>query len=551
MSSRSRRRSAAACSPTSKSIELASSYLTQTLVGGLRFAALMGTIARVFDAALADDPDREALVTRGARLSYAELDRLADRAAHALRDLGVGTGDRVAASLPNEADVVVAFHGAMRLGAVWLGVNQALAAPEKRFLLDDAGATLLLADDEVAAGDRLGVRILGLTEWRAAVDAAADGSVGVDVDPHAPAGIAYTSGTTGQPKGAVHSQHNLLVPGAVLVESRGWGPDLRKGDCFPFTVLNMAVLTTLLVAQAGGTSVVMDRIDAEGVAEWIRDEQVTAWNGPPALLHSLAGDGLGGPRRPGVAPRGLDRRRADAPRRSARRSRPSSACRSWPPTGSARRRRWWRSTTPTAARTSPAPSGRPLPHLRVRIAGGDGEDLPTGETGEVRVAPAADDDRYRLMLGYWNRPGATAEVLAGGELHTGDVGFLDDAGNLHIRDRKSLLIIRGGANVYPAEVERVLLEAPGIAACAVVGVPDDRLGERVVAVVEATEADGSIDEVAVRAHCLGRTSPATRSPSASSSSRPSPATPWARSSAPPCRHFSEAAVESCPMPGTI
>ena len=461
----------------------------------------MGTIARVFDAALADDPDREALVTRGARLSYTQLDRLADRAAHALRDLGVRTGDRVAASLPNEADVVVAFHGAMRLGAVWLGVNQALAAPEKRFLLDDAGAALLLADDEVAAGEALGVRTLGLTDWRAAVDAAADGSVGVDVDPHAPAGIAYTSGTTGRPKGAVHSQHNLLVPGAVLVESRGWGPDLRKGDCFPFTVLNMAVLTTLLVAQARGTSVVMDRIDAEGVAEWIRNEQVTVWNGPPALLHSLAG-------MDSVSPDDLASLRevwtGGGPCPEAIRSafeakfgRPVLATYglSEAPTVVA-------IDDPDGSSHVPDASGRPLPHLRVRIAGGDGEDLPAGETGEVRVAPAADDDRYRLMLGYWNRPGATAEVLAGGELHTGDVGFLDAAGNLHIRDRKSLLIIRGGANVYPAEVERVLLEAPGIAACAVVGLPDDRLGERVVAVVEATSDDGSIDEVAVRDHCL-------------------------------------------------
>jgi acyl-CoA synthetase (AMP-forming)/AMP-acid ligase II len=150
----------------------------------------------------------------------------------------------------------------------------------------------------------------------------------------------------------------------------------------------------------------------------------------------------------------------------------------------------------------PDASGRPLPHLRVRIAGEGGEDLPAGETGEVRVAPAPGDDRYRLMLGYWQRPDATAEVLAGGELHTGDLGFLDDAGNLHIRDRKSLLIIRGGANVYPAEVERVLLDAPGVAACAVFGVPDDRLGERVVAVVELAAGVAELDEVAVRDHCL-------------------------------------------------
>jgi acyl-CoA synthetase (AMP-forming)/AMP-acid ligase II len=105
------------------------------------------------------------------------------------------------------------------------------------------------------------------------------------------------------------------------------------------------------------------------------------------------------------------------------------------------------------------------------------------------------------MLRYWERPDASAEALAGGELHTGDLGFLDDDGFLHVRDRKSLVIIRGGANVYPAEVERVLLEAPGVVACAVLGVPDERLGERVVAVVEPA-AGVALDEQAVRAHCL-------------------------------------------------
>jgi acyl-CoA synthetase (AMP-forming)/AMP-acid ligase II len=136
-------------------------------------------------------------------------------------------------------------------------------------------------------------------------------------------------------------------------------------------------------------------------------------------------------------------------------------------------------------------SGRPLPHLAVRVV-----------DGEVCVAPAPGDDRYRTMLGYWRRPEATAAALAGGELHTGDLGEIDADGYLHIRDRKSLLIVRGGANVYPAEVERVLLEAPGVAACAVLGVPDERLGERVVAVVEA--AGPALDEEAVRAHCLAQ-----------------------------------------------
>jgi long-chain acyl-CoA synthetase len=452
------------------------------------------SVARVLDGALAADPDREALVTRSRRLSYAELDRLADRAAHALRDLGVAPGDRVAASLPNDVDVVVAFHGAMRLGAVWVGVNRVLAPPEKRWLLEDSGAALLLCDDEVPDP---GAPAVGLDGWRAAVAPAAGGPVGVEVDPFAPAGIAYTSGTSGRPKGAVHSQHNLLVPGAVLVDSRGYDASLRKGDCFPFTVLNMAVLTTLLVSQAGGTSIVMDRVDAEGVAAWIRAERVTTWNGPPALLHDLATSDA-------VAPDDLASLTevwtggADCPEAiraafEARFGQPVLAT-------------YGLSEAPTVVSIDPrggghvdGASGRPLPHLSVRIAGPAGETLPRGETGEICVAPA--DDRYRLMLGYHGRPEATAGALAGGELHTGDLGFLDEAGHLHVRDRKSLVIVRGGANVYPAEVERVLHGWPEIAAAAVVGIPDARLGERVAAVVEPAPG-ATVDAGGLREHCL-------------------------------------------------
>lgn len=474
------------------------------------------TVARVLDRALEADSGREALVTRSARLSYADLDRAAHRAAHALHELGLSPGDRVAACLPNEADVVVAFHGAMRLGAVWVGVNRALAVPEKRHLLTDCGASILLTDDglpggehddgDVGSGEDLGVPVVGLSGWRSAVGAAADRPwTGPDPDPFAPAGIAYTSGTTGRPKGAVHSQHNLLVPGAVLVATRRYGPDLRKGDCFPFTVLNMAVLTTLLVSQAGGTSIVMDRIDAEGVAEWIRTERVTTWNGPPALLHSLVSNtavaatdmasldevwtgGADCPepiRRafaekfgvPVLATYGL----SEAPTVVAIDERPAD--RSGP------------------CEHRPGASGRPLPHLQVRIVDPDGSEQPVGKTGQVCIAAA--DGRYRPMLGYWERPEATAEALVDGELRTGDVGFLDEDGFLHLRDRLSLVIIRGGANVYPAEVERVFAEVPGVAASAVFGVPDERLGERVVALVELEPGIGvDIDVAALRDHLV-------------------------------------------------
>lgn len=449
---------------------------------------LPASVARVLDRALAADPDREALVTRTRRLSYGELDALADQAANALRDLGVGPGDRVAASLPNDVDVVVAFHGTMRLGAVWVGINKPLAPPEKQYLLDDSGATVFLCDEPVPG---ITTRTVALPEWQAALAAADADPVGIDVDPYAPAGLAYTSGTTGRPKGAVHSQHNLLLPGAVLVETRGWDETLRKGDCFAFTILNLAVLTTVLVSQAGGCSVVMDRVDPEGIAQWVRDERITVWNGAPAMLHGLATndavvpDDLASLTEVWVG--GADCPDAIRSAFEAKFSRPIVST-------------YGLSEAPTVVAIDPVDgphvagaSGKPLPHLRVRV------DAAKGEAGEICVSAA--DDRYRLMLGYWNRPEATAETLAGGELHTGDIGFLDDAGYLHIRDRKSLVIIRGGANVYPAEVERVLHAAPGVAAAAVFGVPDERLGERVMALVELASG-ATLDEVAIREHCL-------------------------------------------------
>jgi len=455
------------------------------------------TVARVLDRALADDPEREALVACDGRLTYAELDRSADRAARAWRSLGVRPGDRVAVSLPNETVIVVAFHGAMRLGAIWVGVNRNLAPPEKRWLLADSGASVLLTDDPL---DEAGARVVDLDGWRAAVDAADEGPAGVDVDPHAPAGIAYTSGTTGRPKGAVHSQHGLLLPGSVLVETRGYGPELRKGDCFPFTILNLAVLTTLLVSQAGGTSVLMDRIDAEGVAEWIRAERVTTWNGPPALLHTLAhADEIAA-----TDLASLDEvwtGGADCPEviRSAFTAKfglpvlATYGLTEAPSVVAIDDRR--------GADHAPGGSGRPLPHLRVQIRDEDGEPVAGGETGEICVGAA--DDRYRPMLGYWERPDATATTVVDGELRTGDVGFLDAEGRLHVRDRKSLVIIRGGANVYPAEVERVLLEHPAVASGAVFGVPDERLGERVAAVVEPVSGAG-VDVDGLRLHLLAQ-----------------------------------------------
>ena len=144
-------------------------------------------------------------------------------------------------------------------------------------------------------------------------------------------------------------------------------------------------------------------------------------------------------------------------------------------------------TDPGRPRRSPESAGRALPHVRLVIVDERDEPAPAGTVGEICVAPAVDGPFagvYTPMLGYWGQPDASADALRGGMLHTGDLGELDADGELYVRDRRNDLIIRGGANVYPAEVERVLHEDARVAACAVVGVPDERLGERVVAFVE-------------------------------------------------------------------
>ena len=447
---------------------------------------------------VSSSPDALALITRSARLTYREFDAAADRAAGALHQLGIRPGDRVAASLPNDAGIVTAFHGALRLGAVWVGINQALAPPEKAYMLNDAGASVLLGDDAVlaslaAAQVDFAARVVNPVEWEAVL-AETDGRPDVpEPDPEAPAAIAYTSGTTGFPKGAVHCQAGLLLPGAATVARRSWGPDLRKGDSLPLTILNMQVLTSLLTAQAGGTAVIIDRADIASIVSWIANEKVTVWNGPPAQLWTMVRDRsidpadlasldevwVGGADCP-------DRLRADFEARFGVR-----VCRTYGLTEAP-------ALVAVDDLTGDAPSGtsgRPLDHVALTATGED-----------IVLGPAPDGPfagMYRPALGYWGRPEAAEGVIDGRVLRTGDLGLVEPSGHLRVLGRRSTVILRGGANVYPAEVERVLAEAPAVGSSAVVGVPDERLGERVGAAIEA-RAGEEIDVEAVAAHCRGQ-----------------------------------------------
>ncbi|NQX88701.1 MAG: AMP-binding protein [Halioglobus sp.] len=471
------------------------------------------TIGLLLDRQLQEKASHSALVGRSARYTYAELDGQVRRAARVFHELGVRKYDRIAACLPNDVDIVIAFLAAARLGAIWVGVNRPLAALEKAFILQDSGACLYLTDgqgqQEIAPQQQ---RLSDLRHvlcvnnddlgWRARLNAVREDAVpALSVDPFEPAAIAYTSGTTGQPKGAVHSHHNLLLPGAIQVCESHSGADCPQGVMLPLTILNLMVLAPLTAFQAGTYCVCMDSLKPADIARWVRDERVGHFASVPTVIQDLLtapevdpGD-LATLGQPDIGGAGI----------------PESFQHLY-------RERFGRGITvaygmteaPTIiAKTSPdeVPQdelcGRPVEQVEVLIVNAVDEAVAAGEIGEICVRSAPGGRYagvYTTMLGYWNRAEATAEALANGMYHTGDVGLFDEQGRLFIRGRQNDLIIRGGANVYPAEVERVLAGHPALADAAVLGVPDERLGQRVVAVVEGAESD-SVSVAKLQDYC--------------------------------------------------
>ena len=461
------------------------------------------SVNEVLDGAAARHPDHPAVVTDEASVTYAELSARSLRLAGGLAAAGLKPGDRIAASLPNDIDIVLAFYAAARLGAIWVGVNRQLAPPEMAHILADTEPAIVLAEEatltalsgrlEGFAGDQIAVGVGVGDRWTELC-----GGTPTDhapVDPLAPAAIAFTSGTSGFPKGVIHSQHNLVLPGEVLTVTRGYDHTFRRGDFLPLTILNLFVLSTLTAAQAGGTSILTDRTDAAGLAAWIRRHDVNVFNAVPTILHGL----LHGP---DTDPTDLASLRdvwsGGAPCPEALRQ--DFLARYGHPVHST----YGLTEAPTIVSIDPlgepspaGVSGAPLPSLEVTVAtAAEG-----AAGGEVLVGAASDGPwagAWRPFLGYWNRPGVEVPVIDGC-LHTGDIGYLAH-GRVVIVDRLSSMILRGGANVYPAEVERVLRSVPAVADAVVVGVPDERLGETVQALVEL-EAGATATETEIVAVC--------------------------------------------------
>jgi len=448
-------------------------------------------------------PDRTAVRLNQCALRYRDLDDLSARAASWLLGRGIKPGDRVALMAPNTPEFIELYYGILRAGAVVVPLNPLFKSREVSYHLADSGAGLALAwhgvADQAAAGAAGAGTGLAVIEPGELADTLARSEPAPAVADRAPsdtAVILYTSGTTGQPKGAELTHANLIsnieVTRTTLLNLQP--ADVVLGALPLFHSFGQTVGMGCAIAS-GACLTLLPRFDPAGALEVIKRDQVTVLLGVPtmyaALLHNAggsAGDAAslrvcvsGGAAMPGELMHAFEKQ---------------FDCMILEGYGLSE-------TSPVASfnhpdrERKPGTIGQAIAGVEMRIQNDDGEPLPAGETGEIAIRGD------NVMKGYWRRPQETAEAMAGGWFRTGDLGRVDPEGYFTIVDRKKDMIIRGGLNVYPREVEEVLYEHPAVAEAAVIGVPDQMLGEEVAAVVKL-KPGASADPGQLRDHVKGQ-----------------------------------------------
>jgi acyl-CoA synthetase (AMP-forming)/AMP-acid ligase II len=462
------------------------------------------TLSYLLDRCAAKFPWREGLVTEQGRWTFDQWRAGAVGRSAVLAGLGISKGDHVATLFPNGRDVLELFPALWRLGAVPVPLNLRLSPPELAYILDHCQAEFFVFD--VAFADL--VKAIETTtnsgtkhivcggEHPGAVcfdRAATETGPSDDDPPHAseddPAVILFTAGTTGRPKGVVLSHKNCLFAAINLAQDSCFEPHFRVLLVFPlFHAAAFGLLTTCL--YLGLTLVSMAKFDPRQVLEVMEREKISKMAFPPTVWNMILQlDGLENydtgsveSISSGAAPMSLEtkhRLTALFPR--------------------ARLGETYGMTETAATITTVQPGetddrtgyvGRPFTNVEVRVVNPDGSDVEPGEVGEVLVRGPS------VMTGYHNDPQATARAIKHGWLYTGDLGMLDGDGLLCLKGRQADMIISGGENIYPREVEEVLFTHPEIVDAAVVGLPDPVWGERVHAVV-AIRAGSSLtgDEV--------------------------------------------------------
>jgi long-chain acyl-CoA synthetase len=458
-------------------------------------------------------PDHPAVTWGERSVTYGDLDRRTDALANGLSGLGVAKGDRVGVLMRNRPELLEAMFACFKAGFCLVPLNSRFTADEIEYHVGDSGAVAVLTDVEggpvVRRAVGAGVHVVvagaddlpeGAVDHEALIAGAPTGSAVVDVERDDLAWLFYTSGTTGRPKGA------MLTHGVLGFVTASWLADLTPMDETGVT-LHAAPLSHgagfhAIAATARGAHQVIPadaRFDPPAILELLARERVTnTWLVPTQivmLVDSLAG----------AAPELPDLRQiiyGGAP------FAPADLRQALEVFGPVLVQLYAQGETPMTATVLPATdhaaalagdrpdrlasAGVARPGSDVRILGDDDREVTVGEVGEVCVRGGA------VMLGYWQRPEATAEALRSGWLHTGDLGRMDDHGYIYLLDRAKDLIISGGSNVYAVEVEAALADLPSVFEVAVIGLPDRVWGEIVVAVVVPR---GEPDEAALSAHC--------------------------------------------------
>jgi len=445
-----------------------------------------------------------AIIADGVHRDYAELADRIDRLAAALTDRGVRRGDRVAYLGANAPEFLETLFAVTSLGAIFVPLNIRLAAGEIAYALEDSGTTLLVHAEEFSsvvptAGPArvvVGATVPADAEaYDSVLGSGASGHVDRPVALDDPAAILYTSGTTGKPKGAVLSHGNLTwnaVNAIVDYDVTSAQVALMVSPLFHVASLGMGALPTLL---KGGTLVLQPRFEPAAVLAAIQEHGVTSLSGVPTTFQMLA-------EHPDWTTSDLSSIQTLTCGGS---SVPARVAAAYEQRGLAFSSGYGMTeTSPGATSLSPrhsrdraTTSGLPHFFTAVKIVDEAGHALPTGELGEILVSGP------NVFLGYWNLPEASAASRVDGWFRSGDLGFLDEDGFLTIADRAKDMFISGAENVYPAEVEQLIMELDAVASVAVIGVPDEKWGEvgRAI-IVPAGGAEVTHDDIAT--HLDGR-----------------------------------------------
>jgi long-chain acyl-CoA synthetase len=459
-------------------------------------------------------PEAPVSLASGTVMTYRELDVQSGRFAAGLREIGLAPGQVVALQLPNVPQFLTCYFGALKAGLVVLPLNPLLMAPELEYHLTDSSAAILVGFDGIHAEasracSRTGVPLYLVGGGQGPVAPLPGGARSADelfsitpgpgdVEPRAAddtAVLIYTSGTTGKPKGAELTHFQLYMNCTIAGALFGARPDDVVLAVLPFFhVFGLSSLINVFVRYGGCLSIVPRFVPA-AVMDTLEKDRCTVVGGVPTMLHALAQQNITG--------RDLSALRVAV---SGGASLPEDIMRTFENKYGIPVLEGYGLSETAATCSFNRPDdrrvlsiGKPIWGVTMRVGNSADEAMPPGRehVGEILIRG------HNVMKGYLGRPEATASALRGGWLHTGDLGYMDSDGFYFIVDRAKDLVIRGGYNVYPREIEEVLYAHPGIVEAAVIGKPDERLGEEVVAVVVRRDG-GEVSAEDVIAYCRER-----------------------------------------------